>query len=86
MPDVFEWSIWGMGSWSPDGCGGHWYMSTSSYQLVDLRRKAEKAFTATGKWQVVHHHEHGVRCSAPSVCEVLGIPRVEVLRDPYRAS
>lgn len=66
-----KWELWGMGSWFPDSCGGHWYMTTSERQLVDLRAKAEKGYLATGKWQVLHHHKHGIRCK--DACEALGI-------------
>lgn len=63
------WGPWTLDVHFPADCGGHSYRH-SSVQTVDQHRKAERAFYASGKWQVAHAHEEGGRCSDD--CQVYG--------------
>jgi len=69
-PDYPYWQPWTLGPFHPEDCGGHIYV-LSSGQLTDSRRKGEKAYHSTGKWQVVHHHLQGENCHP--ACEAYGL-------------
>jgi len=64
-----DWVPWKLGTYYPTECGGHGFMS-STVQVVDLRRMAEKAHRSTRKFQVLHHHEQGSKCNDD--CEAYG--------------
>lgn len=64
-----DWVPWTLGTFFPPECGGHTYMH-STVQLTDLHRKCEKAWFATRKFQVLHHHEQDAKCNDD--CEALG--------------
>lgn len=68
-PATPHWQPWTLGSFHPGDCGGHIYMH-SSMQLTDCKRKGEKAYHTTGKWQVVHRHPQGENCWP--ACEAYG--------------
>lgn len=66
---ILEWTQWTMDNYHPDECGGHSFRHSST-QATDQKRKAEKAFLSSGKWQVAHAHDQNQRCGTD--CEVIG--------------
>lgn len=65
-----EWGEWELGEFHSHSIGGHSYC-LHPVALVDHKRKAEKAFIATAKCQVVHMHASDARCEGG--CLVYGV-------------
>lgn len=67
--DTADWHDWDLDDYSGPSVGGHGYCLHDN-ALTDHRRKAEKAYHATGKNQVVHRHPNGQLCE--DTCQVFG--------------
>lgn len=77
--NVPDWQPWDLNNFRGSTVGGHSFCLYPN-ATTDHRRKAEKAWHATGKCQVVHYHPEGENCL--DRCEVFGINCPQTIDPP----